>query len=69
VWAAKNDTKKAEDAFQKALQADPEYAPAYFHYAAALSKGGQAGEKVKTLSQEYLKREPKGEFAADAQRL
>jgi tetratricopeptide (TPR) repeat protein len=63
------DAAKADETFQRALTADESYAPAYFHYAAFLAKEGKQAAKARTTAQEYLKREPKGEFAAEAQRL
>ena len=69
MLAARGDAAKAEETFQRALTADESYAPAYFHYAAFLAKEGKQAAKARTTAQEYLKREPKGEFAAEAQRL
>jgi cellulose synthase operon protein C len=69
VYAARGEVTKAEEAFQKALTADEAYAPAYFHYASFLAKEGKQAAKARSTAQEYLKREPKGEFAAEAQRL
>jgi len=60
---------KAEDAYQKALNADVEYAPAYFFYARFLSADRASAGKARVTAQEYLKREPKGEHAAEAQRI
>jgi hypothetical protein len=51
------------------LNADETYAPAYYHYAAFLAKDKKQAAKAKLLAQEYLKREPKGEYVAQAQAL
>ncbi|SEL66745.1 Tetratricopeptide repeat-containing protein [Stigmatella aurantiaca] len=69
VFQSKGDAAKAEDAFQKALNADENYSPAYYFYASALSKDRKQGDKTRALAQEYLKRDPKGEYATDAQKL
>ncbi|ADO73788.1 tetratricopeptide repeat protein [Stigmatella aurantiaca] len=69
VFQGKGDATKAEEAYQKALNADENYSPAYYFYASALSKDRKQGDKVRALAQEYLKRDPKGEHASDAQRL
>jgi len=65
----KGDRAKADEAYQKALNSDADYAPAYFFYARFLSAEPKQGAKARTTAQEYLKLEPKGEFAAEAQRL
>ena len=64
----KGDSKKADEVYLKALNADPGYAPMYYHYARLLAAGGDRA-KAKTTVAEYLKLDPKGEFAAEAQRL
>jgi len=67
LYEAQNDKAKAEDAYTKALNADGEYAPAYYFYAKFLS--GKDTGKARTTAQEYLKRDPKGEYAVEAQRM
>lgn len=69
VYQAKGDMAKAEDAYQRAIQADGNYGPAYYFYATMLSKDRKQGDKVRMLAQEYLKLEPKGEHAPELQRL
>ena len=69
VHMAKGDTAKAEEAFQKAIEADGGYGPAYYFYATMLSRDRKQGDKVRMLAQEYLKLEPKGEHAPELQRL
>jgi tetratricopeptide (TPR) repeat protein len=65
---AKNERSKAEEVYAQALTVAPDYAPAYFFYARALAASGK-DVKARATAQEYLKRDPKGEYAADAQRL
>ncbi|MBM7117989.1 tetratricopeptide repeat protein [Archangium primigenium] len=69
VFEGKGDATKADETYQKALNADENYAPAYYYYAAFLSKDKKQATKAKALAQEYVKREPKGEFVARAQAL
>jgi tetratricopeptide (TPR) repeat protein len=69
AYQGKGDLEKSEDAFKKALEADENYTNAYFFYAAAMSKDRKQSDKVRMLAQEYLRRDPKGEYASDAQRL
>jgi tetratricopeptide (TPR) repeat protein len=69
VYLGKGDAVKSEDAFKRALEADENYTDAYFFYASALSKDRKQGDKVRMLAQEYLRRDPKGSHASDAQRL
>jgi tetratricopeptide (TPR) repeat protein len=62
---------KARSAYEKALNASKEYAPAYCHYARFLAKEGQPNDKdrVKAVATEFLKLDPKGECAADMKGL
>jgi cellulose synthase operon protein C len=69
VFEGKGDPAKADETYQKALNADENYAPAYYFYAAFLAKDKKQATKAKALAQEYVKREPKGEFVAQAQAL
>ncbi|MBZ4371583.1 tetratricopeptide repeat protein [Corallococcus sp. AS-1-6] len=69
VYQGKGDTAKADETYQRALQADENYSPVYYFYASLLSKDAKQSGKVKTLAAEYVRREPKGEYLADAQRL
>jgi tetratricopeptide (TPR) repeat protein len=69
VYQGKGDIAKAEESYQKAIEANGSYGPAYYFYAAMLSKDRKQGDKVKMLAQEYLKLEPKGEHAPEVQRL
>ncbi|MBN8472481.1 tetratricopeptide repeat protein [Corallococcus exiguus] len=69
VYQGKGDAAKADETYQRALQADENYSAAYYFYAQLLSKDAKQSGKVKTLAAEYVRREPKGEYLADAQRL
>ncbi|MHA7629314.1 tetratricopeptide repeat protein [Corallococcus sp. M7] len=69
VYQGKGDAAKADETYQRALQADENYSPVYYFYAQLLSKDAKQSGKVKTLAAEYVRREPKGEYLADAQRL
>jgi cellulose synthase operon protein C len=69
VYQGKGDAVKADDAFQRSLSSYEDYSPTYYFYAAFLAKDPKQTGKVRTLAQEYVRREPKGEYLADAQRL
>jgi Tfp pilus assembly protein PilF len=69
VYAARNDPAKADETFQRALNANENYAPAYFFYADFLSKDKKQADKAKALAAEYLKRAPSGEYASAAKAL
>jgi Tfp pilus assembly protein PilF len=69
VYEGKGDATKADETYQKALNADENFAPAYYHYAAFLSKDKKQAAKAKALAQKYVELEPKGEFVAQAQAL
>jgi tetratricopeptide (TPR) repeat protein len=63
------DKDRARASYEKSLNSDKEYAPAYCHYAKFLSRDGKEREKVRSLAQESLKQEPQGACAAEMQRL
>jgi tetratricopeptide (TPR) repeat protein len=69
VYAARNDSTKADETFQRALNANENYAPAYYFYADFLSKDRKQADKAKALAAEYLKRAPNGEYANAARAL
>ncbi|MCY1021221.1 tetratricopeptide repeat protein [Pyxidicoccus sp. MSG2] len=69
VYQGKGDTAKADETYQRALNADEGYSPAYYFYATLLSKDAKQGAKAKMLAQEYLKREPSGEHVNAARAL
>jgi tetratricopeptide (TPR) repeat protein len=65
----KGDREKADEYYQRALNADVDYADAYYFFARFLSQERRTEAKARVTAQEYLKRQPKGEFAQDAARL
>ena len=69
VFEAKGDRPKADETFQRAFNADPDFAPQYFYYAKFLTGDRKQTAKALTTAQEYLRRDPKGPFAAEAQRM
>ncbi|CAM4326641.1 tetratricopeptide repeat protein [Corallococcus sp. ZKHCc1 1396] len=69
VYQGQGNAAKADETYQRALTSDEGYSPVYYFYASLLSKDPKQTAKVRTLAQEYVKREPKGEHLADAQRL
>lgn len=71
TYELKNDKDRARANYEKALNADREYAASYCHYARLLAKLGDPKDKdkQKDVAKEYLKLEPQGECAADMQRL
>lgn len=64
------DKDKARSAYERALNADKEYSPAYCHYVKFLLKLGDARErdKLKALATEGLKLDPQGSCAGDFNR-
>ncbi|RKG72373.1 tetratricopeptide repeat protein [Corallococcus terminator] len=69
VYQGQGNAAKADESYQRALSSDEGYSPVYYFYAALLAKDPKQTAKVRTLAQEYVKREPKGEYLTDAQRL
>ncbi|TQF15603.1 tetratricopeptide repeat protein [Myxococcus llanfairpwllgwyngyllgogerychwyrndrobwllllantysiliogogogochensis] len=69
VFQGKGDAAKADETYQRALNADEGFTPAYYYYATLLSKDAKQTPKAKMLAQEYLKREPSGEHANAARSL
>ncbi|MBZ4416736.1 tetratricopeptide repeat protein [Myxococcus sp. RHSTA-1-4] len=69
VYQGKGDAAKADETYQRALNADEGYTPAYYFYATLLSKDSKQGAKAKMLAQEYLKRDPSGEHVNAARAL
>ena len=69
AYEDKGDRAKADEVYQKALTADDEYSPTYYYYARFLASDGRQPGKARTTAQEYLKRDPRGEYAAEAQWL
>ncbi len=65
----KGDKDGARANFEKALNADREYAPAYCHYGLLLAKDGKERDKAKEIAKEYLKLAPRDTCAPDMQKL
>jgi tetratricopeptide (TPR) repeat protein len=65
----KGDKDGARANYEKALNADREYAAAYCHYGLLLSKDGKEKEKAKEIAKEYLKLAPREACAEDMKRL
>ncbi|ATB49534.1 tetratricopeptide repeat protein [Corallococcus macrosporus] len=69
VFQGKGDAAKADETYQRALNADEAYSPAYYFYATLLARDAKQGAKARMLAQEYLKRDPSGEHASAARSL
>ncbi|MBE2253215.1 MAG: tetratricopeptide repeat protein, partial [Myxococcus sp.] len=71
TWELAGNKEKARLSYEKALNADKELAIAYCHYGRFLAKENQAADKdkLKAVAGEYLKLEPRGDCAADMQRV
>ncbi|AKQ64680.1 TPR domain protein, putative component of TonB system [Myxococcus hansupus] len=69
VFQGKGDAAKADETYQRALNADEAYSPAYYFYATLLARDSKQTAKAKMLAQEYLKRDPSGEHASAARSL
>jgi len=63
------DRARAEEAYQKALNSDADYADAYFFYARFLAQARGGREKARATALAYLRLDPRGDHAAEAQRL
>jgi tetratricopeptide (TPR) repeat protein len=64
-----DDRARAEEAYQKALNTDAEYAEAYFFYARYLAQDKKGKDRARASALAYLRLDPRGEHAADAQRI
>lgn len=71
AWELKGDGPKAKGAYEKALNADKEFDEVYCHYARFLAKSTDPKEKdrVAPAAKEYLRLSPKGDCAAEMQKL
>ena len=69
VLDERGDREKAFETFQNAIKADPDNADAYYFFARHLAADRATLNRARLAAQEYLKREPRGPYAADAQRL
>ncbi|MGA9524016.1 MAG: tetratricopeptide repeat protein, partial [Myxococcaceae bacterium] len=65
----KGDREKANEIYQRALNADANYADAYYFYARHLLQDRKTESKARLTAQEYVKRAPKGEYAQEAARI
>ncbi len=65
----KGDREKAEEIYQRALNADPDHADAYYFYARHLAQDRKSEAKARLTAREYLKRAPKGDYAQEAARI
>jgi tetratricopeptide (TPR) repeat protein len=62
-------TTVAFELYKKALGADANYAPGYFFMGKLLAANKKLKDKGKESLEEYLKKDPKGTYAANAQQL
>jgi cellulose synthase operon protein C len=69
TYEALNDRTRADEAYQKALNSDAEYAEAYFFYARLLAQDKKAKDRARASALAYLRLDPRGEHAAEAQRI
>ncbi|MFL5320861.1 MAG: hypothetical protein ACJ790_14460, partial [Myxococcaceae bacterium] len=71
AYEEKGDRAKAEDAYQRALNADATVAEPYFYYARFLANSGDKKKMAGAgdVAKKYLELEPKGRYAAEAQKL
>src|SRR5690606_38711436 len=68
VYQATSEAEKAEDAFSRAIKADAQYAPAYFHFARFFADASNR-DRASALARDYLRRDPRGAHASEAQAL
>src|SRR5215469_840692 len=69
TYDAQGDRTRADEAFRRALDTDPQSADAYFFYARFLGEDRRTREKARITAAKYLEIEPRGDHAADAQAL
>jgi tetratricopeptide (TPR) repeat protein len=69
TYEAQGDRTRADEAFRRALDTDPQAADAYFFYARFLGSDRRSREKARITAAKYLELEPRGEHAAEAQAL
>ncbi|MGO9832513.1 MAG: tetratricopeptide repeat protein, partial [Myxococcaceae bacterium] len=69
TYEALGERARADEAYQKALNSDAEYADAYFFYAHLLASDRKAKDKARASALAYLRLDPRGEHAAEAQRI
>ena len=66
---AQGDRTRADEAFKRALDTDPQGADTYLFYARFLGSDRRTREKARVTAAKYLELEPRGDHAADAQAL
>jgi cellulose synthase operon protein C len=66
---AQGDRGRAEEAYRRALDTDTSNADAYFFYARFLAGDRRTRDKARTTAAEYLRLDPRGEHAAEAQSI
>jgi predicted Zn-dependent protease len=69
TYQALDDKVRADEAYQKALNSDADYPDAYFFYAHLLGQDRKAKDKARASALAYLRLDPRGEHAAEAQRI
>jgi len=69
TYEAQGDRTRADEAFRRALDTDPQAADAYFFYARFLGSDRRSREKARITAVKYLELEPRGEHAVEAQAL
>jgi tetratricopeptide (TPR) repeat protein len=69
TYEALEDRARADDAYQKALNSDADYPESYFFYARFLATDRKAKDKARASALAYLRLDPRGEHAAEAQRI
>jgi cellulose synthase operon protein C len=69
AYSGTGDRAKADDVFKKALSADENFEPGYFFYGQFLTSDPKTRDIGRKTLQEYLRRDPKGAFAPEAQKL
>jgi cellulose synthase operon protein C len=69
TYEAQDNRSKAEEAYRRALDTDSTNSDAYFFYARFLSADRRTRDKARTTAQEYLRLDPRGEHAAEAQAI
>ncbi|MGZ6139045.1 MAG: tetratricopeptide repeat protein [Myxococcaceae bacterium] len=69
TYELQGDRTRADEAFRRALDADPTDADTYFFYARFLGADRRSREKARLAAAKYLELDPRGEHAAEAQAL
>ena len=69
TYDAQGDRTRADEAFRRALDTDPQGADGYFFYARFLGQDRRTRERARITATKYLELEPRGDHAADAQAL